>query len=184
MLKSCGTLIVSVKCVIVQTREKAPNAGVMSELLLCMLMHYAWACDCLNSVDQMTLMSGVWLTHFAWFRRKVTPLHEPNVDPSHVVKNLATSPTLTDEERGYHDKSEKHLLSIEWCHAPFLISMVSLGTVVIYCIRCGNYFFHDCSSPASLLPLTLLRSGPVFRYTFQTVVRIRFIIVTTIIIFS
>ena len=42
-LKVTMHLIASVKCVLVQTRKKAPNAGLMRELLLCSLTYSAGA---------------------------------------------------------------------------------------------------------------------------------------------
>ena len=45
---------------LVQTHEKALNAGVMRKLLLCTPAYSAWVCDYLNSVGKNKLVSGVW----------------------------------------------------------------------------------------------------------------------------
>ena len=51
----------SVKSVLVQTRVKALNASVMHELLLCTPVYSTWACDRLDSVGKITLVSGMWV---------------------------------------------------------------------------------------------------------------------------
>ena len=53
-------------------------------------------------------------------------------------------PTLIWWERGGLWYKHEPLLSIEQCHAPCSISVVSMGIVVINCIRSANYFSHDC----------------------------------------
>ena len=56
-------------------------------------------------------------------------------------------------------KARTSLLSIKQCLAPFSTSVVSMGIVVINCIRCTNYFFrivalmhHDHEIALTLLP--------------------------------
>ena len=45
-------------------------------------------------------------------------------------------------------KARTPLLSIKQCHGPFSTAVVSMGIVVINCIRCPNYFFQDCRPTA------------------------------------
>ena len=48
-------------CQYLQTCEKAFNAGVMRELLLCTLAYTAGACNHLDSVGKITIVYGQWL---------------------------------------------------------------------------------------------------------------------------
>ena len=62
------------------------------------------------------------------------------------------SPTFIDGDgkgpKDYENKREP-LLSIEQCHATVAISVVSMGIVVINCIRCANCFFSMIADAAT-----------------------------------
>ena len=75
MLKSYNALIAPVKRVLVQTRKKALNAGMMRKLLLCMPVYSTWACDRFDSVGKTKLVSGVQVA--AWIESELEECTNP-----------------------------------------------------------------------------------------------------------
>ena len=78
---------------------------------------------------------------------KETPFPQRNVDLSHVVRNLDRSPNIdlmgVGKDYMYGKIESLCFLSTELCHAPFSISVGSMGIVVLDCIGCPNYILLE-----------------------------------------
>ena len=82
---------------------------------------------------------------------KETPFPQCNVDPSHVVRNHARSPNIDLMGSGKDNgKSENLCFVLHNVMPHFLISVESMGIVVINCIRCANYFSMVVEHPRGI----------------------------------
>ena len=83
------------------------------------------------------------LAHFD-LGEKVTPFLQHNVGQSHVVRSLGGSSNMRASMMGLgkdYDKSKNLCFLLNNVMPHFRFQWLSIGIVVINCIRCTNYFF-------------------------------------------
>ena len=94
------------------------------------------------------------MVHFLWFRRKRNPFLQSNICWS---ESCCQKPCQIPQH-WFDGGGEglwwnwEPLLSIELSHAPFSISVVSMGIVVNFASDVPNIFFQDCSHPHKSFP--------------------------------